>query len=404
MRDLLVLFHPFRNELNEVHNVKSITNLYNRHKNDIERRRREFEPNRELMKKMEDAIHDQEQNDDEDPDQELYDDSEESPEELAATRKELEEFSKLASKAQTKNRINISTRQAVCEMSRNLNRDQRRIFDDIIERLVSVQDDGRIEPFFIYVGGRAGTGKTFLMKTLIEAAKLVLMKSGDMVDKPNVLVLSPTASAALLINGDTIEGALPIRKSAKAAADCEESYESFGNAATAKLQLSQVQIIFIDEISMVGTNRLHEIHKCLNQLFGAHTDPFIGIPIICTGDFLQLSPVKDQWIFYETNPKLKRGESRAVYTAPNKWKLHFKLYRLTEKMRSIEDPEFSELCDNVGHGTLNEDDIRTLNSRIIPCELENENAAYIDGRLVIIVADNKRRDAINNEKTCLIRW
>ena len=89
-------------------------------------------------------------------------------------------------------------------------------------------------------------------------------------------------------------------------------------------------------------------------------------------------------------------------TAQNKWQLHFSMYELEQKMRSIEDPQFSALCDRVGTNSLTQNDVRLLEQRIQPCPQENDNDQYKDGKLLILVTDNKRREAINDDKLQLI--
>ena len=86
----------------------------------------------------------------------------------------------------------------------SLNEQQRKIFDDFCERLIS--EDG--SPFYLYKGGEAGTGKSYLLKLLIEITKYVKMKSGDELKKPAAIVMAPTANAAFLVSGKTIESAL----------------------------------------------------------------------------------------------------------------------------------------------------------------------------------------------------
>ena len=44
-----------------------------------------------------------------------------------------------------------------------LNEQQRKIFDDFAERINSGIDD---DPFYLYIGGEAGTGKSFVLKSL----------------------------------------------------------------------------------------------------------------------------------------------------------------------------------------------------------------------------------------------
>ena len=281
----------------------------------------------------------------------------------------------------------VMKRQAVCDMIRKLNTEQRHIFDDVIERLASAKHDvHEAVPFYLYIAGKAGTGKTFLIKTIIEASKLLLMKSGDDLSKPTVLVMSPTASAARLIGGETIESALKFSRN-----DDSEGYEFFSNFARCSNDYEQLKILFIDEISMVGCNKLHQIHTRLEELLGKNEQPFSGLSVVVTGDFFQLPPVKDKWIFANN-----WRPNRANFTAPNKWKQFFKIYELTEKMRSLEDVEFSNLCDRIGTNSLNATDETTLSQRIIDCPNENCNDAYKEGKLAVIVTDNCKRSEINS--------
>ena len=75
-----------------------------------------------------------------------------------------------------------------------LNQQQRRIFDDITERMASTDLDEN--PVFLFLAGNAGTGKSFLVNLLIEAVKLIKIKAGDELKKPPVIVMAPTANAA----------------------------------------------------------------------------------------------------------------------------------------------------------------------------------------------------------------
>ena len=42
--------------------------------------------------------------------------------------------------------------------------------------------------------------------------------------------------------------------------------------------------------------------------------------------------------------------------APSHWNDNFKVFYLTEKMRSQKDPLFSNLCDRVGRGKITDED------------------------------------------------
>ena len=76
--------------------------------------------------------------------------------------------------------------------------------------------------------------------------------------------------------------------------------------------------------------------------------------------------------------------------APSHWKINFKIYYLTEKMQSMQDPDFSSLCDRVGRGKITKDDKKFLISRIQTTELENDNEQFKQGKILIIVTTNKK--------------
>ena len=86
-----------------------------------------------------------------------------------------------------------------------LNDQQRVIFDDFVERINSGTDD---DPFYIYIGGEAGTGKSFVLKLMIDAVKQLGRRSGRDLEKPVSITIAPTGVAAYLVNGTTIESAL----------------------------------------------------------------------------------------------------------------------------------------------------------------------------------------------------
>ena len=49
-------------------------------------------------------------------------------------------------------------------------------------------------------------------------------------------------------------------------------------------------------------------------------------------------------------------------------------------MRSQKDPEFSAMCDRIGNGTYNEDDIDFLTSGILNTDRENPNENFKNGK------------------------
>ena len=255
-----------------------------------------------------------------------------------------------------------------------------------MERLCDVNDNK--QPFYVYIGGNAGTGKSYLIQAIIEATKYLGRFSGSELDKPSVLIMAPTGNAAYIIHGKTIESALGMEpQKGKGYMKMSASRESTLNFA-----YENVLCGFIDEISMVGTNKLSRVNFRLQDIRGSK-DFIRGIPFITTGDFGQLPPVGDQMIWKPSNLDGRPSISS------NFWDDNFSIYFLTEKMRT-KDEQFAETCDKVRKGQIDDDVQNYLKSRIVETEIPSEahNDSFKYGKLSIIVTTNKRREEINNEK------
>ena len=66
-----------------------------------------------------------------------------------------------------------------------------------------------------------------------------------------------------------------------------------------------------------------------------------GISFIAIGELWQLPPIGEYMITEKNNLDGR------PHMAPSHWQENFKLYYLTEKMRSQDDLEFSNLCDRI---------------------------------------------------------
>lgn len=65
---------------------------------------------------------------------------------------------------------------------------------------------------------------------------------------------------------------------------------------TMRCKYHYIKVIFIDEISMVGSGMFNFINLRLQGIRGC-TKPFGGISVVAVGDLFQLKPVMDSWIF-----------------------------------------------------------------------------------------------------------
>ena len=110
------------------------------------------------------------------------------------------------------------------------------------------------------------------------------------------------------------------------------------------------------------------------------------------GDLFQLPPIFDNLVTDNNNLDGRPSCS------PSHWEEHFKIYYLTEKMRSQKDPFFSDLCDRVKVGAITDSDKEYLLSRVKNCESENYNDSFKSNKLLIIVTTNTKKDMVNQQK------
>ena len=118
----------------------------------------------------------------------------------------------------------------------------------------------------------------------------------------------------------------------------------------------------------------------------------VDATFIISGDLWQLPPIYDNLV---TDNNHLDGRPDC---APSHWNENFKIFYLTEKMRSQKDPFFSDLCDRVGRGNITESDQAFLTSRVKSNDSEMLNETFKRGKLLIIVTTNKKKDLINHQK------
>lgn len=232
-----------------------------------------------------------------------------------------------------------------------LNKEQKEFFYHILH-LIKTSND----PFYCFLSGGAGVGKSHVTKALYQAAlKYYNTRAGDDFPQVKVLMLAPTGKAAYNIKGNTLHSALAIP-----ACQSLRDYKSLDSSRlnTLRCQLGGVKLIYIDEISMVGNTMFNvQINNRLKDIKGSNDD-FGGVSIIDIGDLFQLQPVMDGYIFKDLD------NSEYSILAPNLWQKHFKMFELHEIMRQRESKVFAEILNRLREGNHTVDDILKLKERI----------------------------------------
>lgn len=207
----------------------------------------------------------------------------------------------------------------------------------------------------IFLTGAAGTGKTYTVKSIVKWARSTNL---------HVSVTATTGTAAVLLGGKTIHSAMGIGLGTKSVDALVSDTKTHKKWLLQKLV--RLQLLIIDEVSMLTAELLDKISKYLSQLRN-NLAPFGGVQVVFVGDFHQLGPVDGEFCYH----------SRA-------WKqMNVEIITLREIHRQKGDIIFQELLSRARIGALTEDDIdllkktsdRVWEGSIKPTKLFAKNAA-----------------------------
>ena len=190
----------------------------------------------------------------------------------------------------------------------------------------------------ICLTGQAGTGKSFALNSL-----------ASFLDKNNVLIgmTATTGVAAFNIKGQTIHSWAGIGLGEDTAT------ELISKVKKNKILMDKIvetHTLVIDEISMLKADLLDKLDTFF-QLLRFSREPFGGLQVIFSGDFLQLPPV---W---------QNMEDELFAFDSNCWKTSgIKIVQLKEIVRQHNDPEFADMLNKFRVGDTSKIDL--LKSRI----------------------------------------
>ncbi|WP_430614683.1 helix-turn-helix domain-containing protein [Flavobacterium sp. JP2137] len=241
----------------------------------------------------------------------------------------------------------------------------------------------------IFLTGKAGTGKTTLLKQIIETTH------------KNAVVVAPTGIAALNAGGVTIHSFfhlpfaafIPDSKSVPIFSDTVkfENQVSLRRHLmmnnTRKALFQNLELLIIDEVSMVRADVMDAMDFMLRRI-RKNEQPYGGVQVLFIGDLLQLPPVVKQ-VEWEILKQYYRGNfffhAHVIQKNPP-------LYIELDKIYRQSDDRFIRVLNNLRNNQVTSKDVDLLNEFVQPDFDQKKQQGYIT-----LTTHNAKADAINNE-------
>lgn len=230
----------------------------------------------------------------------------------------------------------------------------------------------------VFLTGKAGTGKTTFLKRVVEESK------------KRVVVVAPTGIAAINAGGVTIHSffQLPLHPFIPGM----KIESKFAFSKEKRSIIKTIDILIIDEISMVRSDLLDAIDSVLRRFRNRHK-PFGGVQLLMIGDLQQLSPVvtdEDVQFLSQYYPSPYFFGSHALA------RTDYVTIELKEVYRQ-QDAVFISMLNAVRGGRPSIEVIRTLNSRYCPGFVPPPDEGYIR-----LTTHNHIADEYNSRQLSLI--
>ena len=203
----------------------------------------------------------------------------------------------------------------------------------------------------LFITGKAGTGKSTLLRHIAATTK-----------KKHV-ILAPTGIAAINAGGATLHSFFKLPFHPLLPDDNRYSIRHIREALKysgekCKL-LREVELIIIDEISMVRADIIDFIDKVLRVYCRNMREPFAGKQLLFVGDVYQLEPVvkeDERRMLAAYYPSPYFFDARVFRTMPLVSIELTKVYRQSDQL-------FISILDHIRTNTIGEADLRLLNQR-----------------------------------------
>ena len=233
----------------------------------------------------------------------------------------------------------------------------------------------------VFLTGKAGTGKSTFLKYIRDTIK------------KKTVVLAPTGIAAVNVGGQTMHSFFKIPFKPMVPDDPDYSnparMRKMLRYTKEKVKLiQQLELIIIDEISMVRADIIDFVDRVLRVYSGNMREPFGGKQLLLVGDIFQLEPV----VTHDTRDILRRYYKNFFFFNA---KAFDQINLVAIELRKIyrqSDSDFIALLDRVRINRASAADMARINQRY------NPNYQEINDEFVITLATRRDTvDSINDE-------
>ena len=229
----------------------------------------------------------------------------------------------------------------------------------------------------LFLTGKAGTGKSTFLRYIASHTR------------KKHIVLAPTGIAAINAGGVTLHSFFKLPFHPLLPNDVQYSVRNLRktlkyNSEKIKI-LRELELVIIDEISMVRADVIDFIDKVLRVYSQNMREPFGGKQLLLVGDIFQLEPV------------VKEDDRQLLQPFyPSSFFFDAKVFRLVQpvaiELKTIyrqTDPTFIHLLDNIRTSQVTDTDLKLLNSRVCNEEKPTETNTHLSITL------STRRDTVD---------
>lgn len=217
----------------------------------------------------------------------------------------------------------------------------------------------------LFLTGKAGSGKSTLLKYICNTTK------------KKYVVLAPTGIAAINVGGVTLHSFFKIPFHPLLPNDSRFSYRHIRDTLKynneKKKLLRELELIIIDEISMVRSDIIDFIDKILRVYNRNMREPFGGKQLLLVGDMYQLEPVvkeEDRKMLQPFYPSSFFFDARVFR--------EFQLVSIElKKVYRQKDPVFITILDHVRTSKVSALDLQMLNKRVDEPMIQQDNQLAI---------------------------